>query len=150
MTRAIREPARDVPIVAEPDVLVVGGGPAGFAAACAAARAGARTLLVESHGCLGGTLTIVTLGGFCGIHAVGGEDALVRVVGGLCVELEGRLAAVDAIPDVPHHELCRRNVTRFLGLVFDAFGHTNSVPYWQGWIGSDRTTRTQACQMWRA
>ena len=113
MTRAIREPARDVPIVAEPDVLVVGGGPAGFAAACAAARAGARTLLVESHGCLGGTLTIVTLGGFCGIHAVGGEDALVRVVGGLCVELEGRLAAVDAIRPPKRHG-------RIVGVPYDS------------------------------
>lgn len=78
---SIREPARDVPVVAEPDVLVVGGGPAGIAAACAAARAGADTMLVESYGCLGGTLTIVTLGGFCGIHAVVDDERLGRVVG---------------------------------------------------------------------
>ena len=94
---SIAEPARDVPVVADVDVLVVGGGPAGLAAACAAARAGAETLLLESYGCLGGTLTLVTLGGLCGIHAVIDDERLGRVVGGLCLELEDRLAACDGI-----------------------------------------------------
>ncbi len=40
--------------LAETDVLVVGGGPAGIGAALAAARAGARTLLLERHGFLAG------------------------------------------------------------------------------------------------
>ena len=52
-----REPARDVPVVAEVDVLVVGGGPSGFAAAVAAARAGAATMLVEQTGAVGGVAT---------------------------------------------------------------------------------------------
>lgn len=51
------EPARDVRIVRDVDVLVVGGGPAGLAAAIAAARQGARTALVEQFGYLGGTAT---------------------------------------------------------------------------------------------
>jgi len=51
------EPARDIPVVREADVLVVGGGPAGLAAAIAAAREGARTVLVERFGYLGGTAT---------------------------------------------------------------------------------------------
>ena len=93
----VLEPAREVAVMAEPDVLVVGGGPAGLAAACAAARAGADTLLLESYGCLGGTLTLVTLGGLCGVHAVIDDERLGRVVGGLCLELEDRLAACDAI-----------------------------------------------------
>jgi len=51
------EPARDVPIAEEADVLVAGAGPAGVAAAIAAARAGAKTRLIEANGCLGGTWT---------------------------------------------------------------------------------------------
>jgi len=56
-TGAYREPARDVPIVEHDDVIVCGGGPAGVAAAIAAARAGAKTRLLESCGCLGGVWT---------------------------------------------------------------------------------------------
>lgn len=51
------ESAREVPIVEEADVVVCGGGPAGVAAAMAAARGGARTRLLELHGCLGGIWT---------------------------------------------------------------------------------------------
>lgn len=48
------QPERPLPIFAETDVLVVGGGPAGFAAAVAAARAGAKTTLMERYGYFGG------------------------------------------------------------------------------------------------
>ncbi len=53
----IREPEREVPVAATCDVLVAGGGPAGVSAAVAAARSGARTQLIEVHGCLGGVWT---------------------------------------------------------------------------------------------
>jgi 2-polyprenyl-6-methoxyphenol hydroxylase-like FAD-dependent oxidoreductase len=55
--KTYHEPAREVPIVREADVLVAGGGPAGAAAAISAARAGASTVLVEQFGYLGGTAT---------------------------------------------------------------------------------------------
>ena len=48
------QPERPLPIFSETDVLVVGGGPAGFAAAVAAARAGAKTTLMERYGYFGG------------------------------------------------------------------------------------------------
>ncbi|MFA9476676.1 FAD-dependent oxidoreductase [Phycisphaerales bacterium AB-hyl4] len=51
------EPARDVPVVEHTDVMVAGGGPAGVAAAIAAARTGARVRLLETHGSLGGVWT---------------------------------------------------------------------------------------------
>jgi hypothetical protein len=51
---SVREPARDVKVVAQADVLVVGGGPAGMSAALAAARNGASTILLERYNHLGG------------------------------------------------------------------------------------------------
>ncbi|HUS79905.1 MAG TPA: FAD-dependent oxidoreductase [Armatimonadota bacterium] len=53
----ITEPARELPVIADVEVVVCGGGPAGTAAAVAAARAGRRTMLVERYGCLGGLAT---------------------------------------------------------------------------------------------
>ena len=53
----VREPAREIPVTGRVDVVVCGGGPAGVSAAVAAARRGAKTLLLEQHGCLGGIWT---------------------------------------------------------------------------------------------
>ncbi len=50
-------PAREIPIFHKTDVVVVGGGPAGFAAAVAAARTGVKVALVERYGSLGGLFT---------------------------------------------------------------------------------------------
>ena len=54
---SVCEPAREIPIVEEVDVVVCGAGPAGVAAAVAAARSGAKTRLIEVNGCLGGVWT---------------------------------------------------------------------------------------------
>jgi ribulose 1,5-bisphosphate synthetase/thiazole synthase len=51
------EPAREIPVKCEVDVLVCGAGPSGFAAAVAAARAGASTLLIEQTSAVGGVAT---------------------------------------------------------------------------------------------
>jgi ribulose 1,5-bisphosphate synthetase/thiazole synthase len=56
------EPARQLPVLDEADVLVLGGGPGGIGAAIGAARAGARTILVERSGTFGGMWTSGILG----------------------------------------------------------------------------------------
>ncbi len=75
------------------DVLVVGGGNAGCAAALAAARHGARTLLVERYGFLGGTATAAMVGPWMTFHS--GEK---RIVGGIAQEMVERLMAKGASP----------------------------------------------------
>jgi hypothetical protein len=53
----VHEPAKDIKVIYEADVVVVGGGPGGHSAAIAAARNGARAVLLERYGHLGGMAT---------------------------------------------------------------------------------------------
>jgi hypothetical protein len=56
-SRKITEPSREINVFHEADVVVVGGGPGGHSAAVAAARNGAKTILIERYGHLGGMAT---------------------------------------------------------------------------------------------
>ncbi len=63
--KSILEPAKRIPVFGTYDVVVCGGGPAGIASAIASARNGAKTLLIEQGGALGGMGTLGEVPSFC-------------------------------------------------------------------------------------
>lgn len=90
--KTVTEAERQVNVIREVDVVVVGGGPGGIAAAVSAARGGARTLLVERYGHLGGMATGGLVNIIPNLANIYGE----QTIGGFCQELIDRLAARDA------------------------------------------------------
>jgi glycine/D-amino acid oxidase-like deaminating enzyme len=103
MMRIVDEPGRQTPVVAETDVLVVGGGPAGQAAAVAAARAGAEVTLLERYGYLGGLASggmVLVLDDMCAEREVS--------VGGQALEIIDRMRRIGACV-APPMEDCFRN-----------------------------------------
>ncbi len=86
----VTEPGRDVPIAGSFDVIVCGGGPAGIAAAVAAARNGARTLLIERYGFLGGMATSALVTPISEFRHYGKQH-----IGGIPFELMQRTAELD-------------------------------------------------------
>lgn len=97
---ALLEPSRHTQVYGEYDVVVLGGGPAGIAAAASAAKAGRKTLLIEAYGFLGGMGTAAGVTNFCGLHAnVHGE--VKQVVHGIADDLLARIAALGGLRE-PH------------------------------------------------
>lgn len=72
------EPARDLPVNHDADVIVCGAGPAGVTAAITAARAGAKVRLFEAHGALGGVWTSSLLGYLLDFDKPGFNQEVVR------------------------------------------------------------------------
>lgn len=95
-TASVAEPARHIPVVGEVDVLVVGGGMSGCSTAVAAARGGARTLLVERYGFLGGTATAAMVGVICGLYTCGPDSTHVQLIYGHAQDLMNRLEKIKA------------------------------------------------------
>jgi ribulose 1,5-bisphosphate synthetase/thiazole synthase len=105
--KKIVEDRRETPVGGEYDVLVVGGGVAGLAASIAAAKSGARTLLLERYGFLGGMATAGMVGAFCGFFTAGSEKR--PIVGGIARDVLNRLSARQGLSDKKTSKVNQRN-----------------------------------------
>jgi len=90
--RMISEPAREIKVLKEADVVVVGGGPGGVASAIAAARMGAKTVLIERYGHLGGMATGGLVNIFPNLSDISGKQRIF----GLNQEIIDRMKARNA------------------------------------------------------
>jgi hypothetical protein len=93
----ILEPAREVPVVDQVDVLVVGGGPSGVAAALSASRAGAETLLIERYNHLGGLWTGGLVLPLLSTHGLDKNNRQVKAIHGIGNEIYERLRDIDMV-----------------------------------------------------
>ncbi len=99
----IREEARDIPVVAECDVCVIGGSCTGVFAAVRAARLGKTVVLIEKTNAFGG---VATNGLVCIWHSLHDTVGRQQIIGGLTLEIEDRLrkrgAATEALEKSDH------------------------------------------------
>ena len=109
------EPARQIPVIGRPDVLVVGAGAAGVAAALAAARRGADTWLIERSAAIGGLATV----GLINLLLTLDDGAGHQVVAGLCQEFVDRLEALGRCRFPPKEQWNREDA--------------ELVARWRGW-----------------
>jgi hypothetical protein len=112
--------AKAVPISTETQVIVVGGGPAGIAAAIASARQGARTSLLERYGFLGGMATAGLVGPFMTCYDIHGQHPIIK---GIFEELVDRLVAVGAAIDPARV----KGFSAFGG--YHHYGHEHVTPF---------------------
>ena len=87
----LKQPAREIPVVAEADVVVLGGGPAGVAAAVNAARTGVKVILLERYTFLGGLWTGGLVLPMLSTHGLSPDNEWTKVIWGFSNEIYMRL-----------------------------------------------------------
>ncbi len=104
MSRSVKLPSGDAPVIVEADVVVCGAGSAGLGAALAAARDGAEVALLERWPFFGGNATAASLGAICGLY-VARQDTFAYLSDGVAREwAEGLAAAGHAMGPIPYKE----------------------------------------------
>ncbi|MDP6380852.1 MAG: FAD-dependent oxidoreductase [Phycisphaerae bacterium] len=98
--KTYQEPAREIPVARDVDVVVVGGGPAGAVAAIASARNSAKTVLVEQFGYLGGTATASLMACINGFRNQVEPDGL--QIKGIAEEIVLELKKMDGLGKSPY------------------------------------------------
>ncbi len=111
---------KELPVAAEADVLVVGSGPAGLGAAIASARNGARTLLVERYGFLGGNLTAGLVGPCMTSYSLDGRTQLIRGI------FEEMVLRMERIGGAIHPSKVAAS-TEYCGFI--TYGHDKVTPF---------------------
>ncbi|MDQ0253377.1 ribulose 1,5-bisphosphate synthetase/thiazole synthase [Evansella vedderi] len=76
------ETSKEIPIIAEMDVVVVGGGPSGVASAVTAAEQGMKTLIIERYGFFGGMSVAGLSGTIGGLYSSSTKSKLEQIVHG--------------------------------------------------------------------
>lgn len=97
LTRVVSEPARDIPIIDEADICVLGGSPTGVFAAVRAARLGAKVVIVEKNNHFGGVASIT-----CTWHTLQNTEGTRQIIAGLTEETVDRLDARKAVKRIDH------------------------------------------------
>ena len=105
----IKESSRKIPIMAETDVLVAGGGPAGLSAALASAREGVNTMLIERYGCFGGNITQSMIGTIAWYRYAETVEA-----GGIGLEFERRAKQMGGSINTFNKEILTTEMGKFL------------------------------------
>jgi len=106
MTRDARqdvvfEPSREIPVVWEGDLCVIGGSCTGVFAAVRAARLGLRVAVVENHTIFGGMATAARVNEWHSTYDVGNQN---QIIAGLTMEMVQRLTKRDAVIERARHE----------------------------------------------
>ena len=102
--RVVRLAERTAPVILDADVVVVGGGSAGLAAAITASRLGAKTVLVERYGFFGGNATSAWVGTICGLYRPSSDGFDVVCRGFAEAWAEGLKAAGAGFGPIPYKE----------------------------------------------
>ncbi|MFC1451833.1 FAD-dependent oxidoreductase [Verrucomicrobiota bacterium] len=114
--KSIREPEREIPVVNEVDLVVVGGSCTGVFAAVRAARLGLSVAIVEKHNCFGGVATAGNVNIWHSLHDTVGER---QIIGGLTQEVLDRLSARGAASTSPDPSSANRINTEELKIELD-------------------------------